>query len=65
MEDTRRLMQHFELELTGVDYMIDTDDRPHLLEVNHIPNVDRFKTITDAYVNFALDWLSKQGVPTK
>lgn len=59
VDDTRRLMECFGLELTGVDYMIDADGRPHLLEVNHIPNVDRFEEITEAYVEYALAWLNR------
>ncbi|MDB5330747.1 MAG: hypothetical protein JWP03_1898 [Phycisphaerales bacterium] len=65
VEDTKRLMSHFNLEITGVDYMIDNEDRPHLLEVNHIPNVDRFELITRAYIEYALQWLSSSGVPLK
>lgn len=60
--DTRALMKHFELEVAGVDYMIDESDTPVLLEVNHIPNVDRFEEITHAYVHYALAWLRERGV---
>jgi hypothetical protein len=63
--DTRRLMQHFGLEIAGVDYMIGADGVPVLLEVNHIPNVDRFDEIRDAYVEYALRWLADRGVELK
>ena len=48
--DARRLAAHFGLELAGVDYIIDEAGDPHLLEVNHIPNVTRFQPIRTAYL---------------
>lgn len=63
--DTRALMKHFNLEVTGVDYMIDKESSPVLLEVNHIPNVDRFDEVRDAYVDYAIEWLKSLGVATK
>lgn len=65
VDDTRRLMARFNLEIAGVDYMIDRDDRPVLLELNHIPNVDRFDEIRDAYVDYSVAWLGQRGVPTR
>jgi hypothetical protein len=56
LEDARRLGAHFGLEMVGVDYMIAADGTPHLLEVNHIPNVTRFPEIRDAYLEFAAAW---------
>jgi hypothetical protein len=43
--------------------MIGTDGNPVLLEVNHIPNVDRFNEVRDAYAEFAVEWLRGLGVP--
>ncbi len=65
VEDTKKLMAHFNLEIAGVDYMIDNNSRPHLLKVNHIPNVDRFELITNAYIEYALHWLARDGVPLR
>jgi hypothetical protein len=58
VEDTRRLMAHFGLEVCGVDYVVTSEGTPHLLEVNHIPNVTRFEEIREAYLAFAATWVN-------
>jgi len=58
LEDAQRLAAHFSLELAGVDYMIADDGTRHLLEVNHIPNVDRFPEIRQAYLEYAAGWVA-------
>jgi len=57
LEDSRRLAAHFGLELAGIDYMIGNDGTRHLLEVNHIPNVDRFPEIRKAYLEYVARWI--------
>jgi hypothetical protein len=54
--DARSLAAHFELELAGIDYIVDPSGQPHLLEVNHIPNVDRLAELREAYLAFAAEW---------
>src|SRR5262249_1779411 len=56
LEDTRRLQQHFRLEMLAVDYMIGQDGTKHLLEVNHIPNVTIFPQVREAYLEWAAQW---------
>lgn len=63
VDDARRLQQHFALETAGVDYMIARDGSRHLMEVNHIPNVDRFGVVREAYLAYAAAWLATNGVP--
>jgi hypothetical protein len=58
VEDTRRLQQHFRLEMLAVDYIVTPDGSKHLLEVNHIPNVTVFPEIRSAYLDFVADWLA-------
>jgi glutathione synthase/RimK-type ligase-like ATP-grasp enzyme len=62
VEDTRRLAERFRLEVIGVDYVVDTGGTPHLLEVNHIPNVTRFPEVRAAYLDYAAAWLDGAGV---
>lgn len=57
--DTRRVAQGFGLEIAANDYIVTADGQPHLLEVNHIPNVTRFPEIWDAYAEYVTEWLSK------
>ncbi|PQO41610.1 hypothetical protein [Blastopirellula marina] len=58
VSDTRRVAAGFGLEIAANDYIVTADGVPHLLEVNHIPNVTRFPEIWDAYAQFVLKWLS-------
>ncbi len=55
--DTRNVAKGFGLEIAANDYIV-TADGPHLLEVNHIPNVTRFPEIWEAYAAFVLQWLT-------
>ncbi|WP_425397734.1 hypothetical protein [Aeoliella sp.] len=55
--DTRNIARGFGLEVVANDYIVTNDDRPHLLEVNHIPNVTRFPEIWDAYAEYVVAWL--------
>lgn len=57
LEDSLDIARHFSLRCVGVDYMIGTDDRRHLLEVNHIPNVTVFPFMTEVFIGFAAAWV--------
>ncbi|HET6246728.1 MAG TPA: hypothetical protein VFE47_03440 [Tepidisphaeraceae bacterium] len=57
LEDTRRLRDHFKIDVIGVDYMIGNGGTKHLLEVNHIPNVTRFPEIRAAYLDLVAKWV--------
>lgn len=58
LDDARALGAHFGLELLGVDYMIGTDGTPHLLEVNHIPNVTVFEPVQHAFLDLVERWFN-------
>lgn len=55
--DTQKVARGFGLEIAANDYIVTPDGRPHLLEVNHIPNVTHFPEIWEAYADFAVDWI--------
>jgi hypothetical protein len=57
--DTRNIADGFGLEIAANDYIVTSDGCPHLLEVNHIPNVTRFPEIWDAYSDYVVQWLHK------
>lgn len=59
--DTRRVASGFGLEIAANDYIVTSDGQPHLLEVNHIPNVTRFPEIWEAYAEFVLAWLEENA----
>jgi hypothetical protein len=59
LEDSRRLQQHFRLEMLAMDYIVGTDGTKHLLEVNHIPNVTVFPEIRTAYLDWAARWVTE------
>lgn len=59
--DTRNVAKEFGLEIAANDYIVTADGQPHLLEVNHIPNVTRFPEIWDAYEDYVAAWLN--GTP--
>ena len=56
LHDTRAVAAGFGLEVIANDYIVSSDGVPHLLEVNHIPNVTRFPEIWNAYVDFVVAW---------
>lgn len=55
--DARNLARGFGLEIVANDYIVTPDGEPHLLEVNHIPNVTCFPEIRQAYLDYVVDWL--------
>ena len=56
--DARRVAAGFGLSILANDYVLSPDGTPHLLEVNHVPNVTRFGEVWEAYRAFAVDWLA-------
>lgn len=56
--DTRNVARGFGLEIAANDYIVTPDGQPHLLEVNHIPNVTRFPEIWQVYVNHVVNWVN-------
>lgn len=60
VDDTRAVAAGFGLEIAANDYVVTPDGVPHLLEVNHIPNVTRFPEIWEAYAEYVVRWLSER-----
>lgn len=62
LEDTLQIKERFGLEMIGNDYIAGPNGDHHLLEVNHIPNVSRFETLTEVYIQEARAWIAnRQG----
>jgi hypothetical protein len=61
LEDTRRLQEHFGLEIVGVDYVVGADGGKYLLEVNHIPSVTAFAEVREAYLERVVSWVAETG----
>ena len=59
LADTRQVASGFGLEIMANDYIVDQQGVPHLLEVNHIPNVTRFEEIREAYLDYVANWLAE------
>ncbi len=59
--DAQNVARGFGLEIAANDYIITPDGEPHLLEVNHIPNVTRFPEIWEAYADFVVNWIEASG----
>jgi hypothetical protein len=57
-EDVRRMRDHFDLAICAADYILAPDGTPHLLELNHVPNVTQFPEIHAAYLDFAAKWIN-------
>ena len=57
LEDTFKLKAHFGLEMIANDYIVSGSGRNYLLEVNHIPNMTRFKELQDIYLSNVVKWL--------
>jgi hypothetical protein len=60
--DVRRLRDHFDLAVCAADYIIAADGTPHLLELNHVPNVTQFPEIREAYLTVAAEWINGSGL---
>ena len=59
VEDTKAIRAGFGLDLIANDYVVGTDGRKHLLEVNHIPSVTCFPEFWAAYRDAVVGWLAK------
>jgi hypothetical protein len=59
LDDTREVARGFGLQILANDYIVTDDGIPHLLEVNHIPNVTRFPEIWAAYSEYVVKWLNE------
>lgn len=57
-DDVKRLRDHFDLAVCAADYIVTEDGTPHLLELNHVPNVTQFPEIRAAYLDFVVKWLA-------
>ena len=57
-EDVRRMRDHFDLTVCAADYILAPDGTPHLLELNHVPNVTQFPEIRAAYLDLAARWIN-------
>lgn len=57
LADTQAIGRAFGLEVVANDYIVTPDGTPHLLEVNHIPNVTRFPEIWQAYRDYVTRWI--------
>lgn len=51
--DARAVCARFGLAVGAVDYQVDRAGTPHLLEVNHAPNVTRFPELREAFLELA------------
>ncbi|HEY1187499.1 MAG TPA: hypothetical protein VGE74_07560 [Gemmata sp.] len=56
--DVRALRDRFDLAVCAADYIITPAGVPHLLELNHVPNVTQFPEIRSAYLDYAVSWLA-------
>lgn len=56
--DVRAMRDHFDLAVCAADYIVTPDGTPHLLELNHVPNVTQFPEIRSAYLAFAANWIN-------
>jgi hypothetical protein len=55
--DVRAMRDHFDLPVCAADYILARDGTPHLLELNHVPNVTQFPEIRAAYLALAAQWI--------
>ena len=60
--DVRRLRDHFDLAVCAADYIVAPDGTPHLLELNHVPNVTQFPEIRTAYLDYTAKWVAEPAV---
>jgi hypothetical protein len=61
-DDVRNMRDHFDLAVCAADYIIANDGTPHLLELNHVPNVTQFAEIRTAYLDFAARWITRASL---
>lgn len=61
LEDTLKIKQAFGMEMIANDYIVNTPNEKHLLEVNHIPNITRFEKLQTLYIEEVNAWLSSEN----
>ena len=59
LADTQQIQAAFKMEIIANDYIVGKDGKRYLLEVNHIPNVNRFPEIWSAYREYVVAWLQQ------
>ncbi|WP_417369249.1 hypothetical protein [Flavobacterium beibuense] len=59
LDDSIAIAKHFNSQMIGVDYIVGNDGQKYLLEVNHIPNVTVFPFINEAFIDYAINWVTK------
>lgn len=57
LSDSRKLKEHFSLQMIANDYIVSDDGSKYLLEVNHIPNVTRFDELQTIYIMEVQKWI--------
>lgn len=62
LEDARQIQRHLGLDMAGIDYQVPEQGEPHLMEVNHIPNVTHFAELRSAYLDYVVQWV--EALPT-
>lgn len=60
-DDVRAMRDHFDLAVCAADYIVAPDGTPHLLELNHVPNVTECPEVRAAYLDFAAAWIDAEG----
>lgn len=61
LEDTLKIKKAFEMDMIANDYIVGNDGHKYLLEVNHIPNVERFEVVRDIYMKEILAWIKSEN----
>lgn len=59
LQDSKNIAKHFNLEIAGIDYMIDENGEKYILEVNHIPNVTVFPFMNTVFIDYAVKWIEE------
>ena len=56
-DDTKHIKSALNMDMIGNDYILGTDGKNYLLEVNHIPNITRFEEVRTAYLETVIQWI--------
>jgi glutathione synthase/RimK-type ligase-like ATP-grasp enzyme len=63
-EHARRVHQHFGLEVSGIDYIVEKDGTPRFLEFNHFPGVgatDEIAKVATAFFREKMNFVEKKA----
>lgn len=58
LEDTLNIKKAFGMDMIANDYIYHPSGNHHLLEVNHIPNINRFHQLKEIYLSNILIWMN-------